>query len=60
MKQEPKARLSMRDFLGQQSNLDTLDMPPGATVLQRNVKCVRPGELRVRGGLRDVSFEQDE
>jgi len=59
MKQEPKARLQMRDFPGQQSNLDPLDVEPGGAVEQVNLKCVRTGELRVRGGLRQVTFEED-
>jgi hypothetical protein len=57
MKQEPKNRVEMRDFVGLQSNLDRHDIPPGGSTAQVNAQCIRPGELRVRGGLRDVTFE---
>ena len=46
-----------QDFLGQISNLDTTDLPPGAAVLQLNVDCQIPGCLRVRKGYRELTFE---
>jgi hypothetical protein len=54
-----QAMMRMRDFLGQVSNMDPHDLPPGAAQQQVNVTCVKQGQMKVRGGLREVTFEED-
>lgn len=39
------------------TDADPHDLPPGAAVVQDNAECIRPGYLDVRGGSREVWFE---
>lgn len=39
------------------SNYDPKDLPPGLSKIQINVNGYRRGELQVRRGLREVTFE---
>ena len=39
------------------SNYDPKDLPPGLSKIQVNVNGYRRGELQVRRGLREVTFE---
>lgn len=45
------------DFPGYMQNADPRDYPQGAAELQVNATCLHVGELAVRGGMREVSFE---
>lgn len=57
MAKDAQSVRSNRDFLGQTSNLDPLDVPEGGAVKQVNVTCQVNGELRVRRGYRQVEWE---
>jgi hypothetical protein len=46
-----------RDFPGLIDNVDPRDLPPGAADVQVNVCCILLGELQVRLGYREVSFD---
>lgn len=46
-------------FNGMVSVMDPRDLPPGQSVLQINGNCVRPGELNVRNGLAELTFEDE-
>lgn len=48
------------EFAGMTSNLDKHDIPAGGAQMQVNVNIVQPGTLRVRGGLREVTFDTEE
>lgn len=45
------------DFDGLMENVDPRDVPDGAAEEQVNATCFRFGELSVRNGLREVTFE---
>lgn len=47
----------IRDWSGMVSNADAEDLPPGTMQKQLNVHSDKQGELRVRRGLREVSFD---
>lgn len=47
------------DFPGLLTNVDPRDLPAGAAEEQLNATCVVIGELRVRLGVREVSFDED-
>jgi hypothetical protein len=51
--------VELRDFPGMINNADRLDMPPGAAELQLNACSLKAGELTVRQGWRQVTFESD-
>ena len=46
-----------RDFPGLIDNIDQRDIPPGAADTQVNICCIILGELSVRLGYREVSFD---
>lgn len=57
MGEPPKVEVSVKDFRGMGSNYDPKDLPPGLSKIQINVNGYRRGELQVRRGLREVTFE---
>ena len=44
------------DFIGQISDADAGDLPPGAAISQKNVSTTSAGKLRVRGGMQPATF----
>ena len=55
---EPRpAGVVIDDFVGMVSDADPGDIPDGAAAYQLNCGTVRPGELTVRGGLKEVTFD---
>lgn len=48
----------MTDFPGLQSNADARNLPSGAAADQRNLQCLRLGELTCRPGFKVVTFEE--
>lgn len=57
MAQPPSTSVQIEDFPGLQSGRDPLDIPEGAGEEQVNATCVVMGELQVRRGYRQVTFE---
>ena len=57
MPEEPKARMVIDDFKGLITAADTRDVPNGAAVIQVNVVIQDTGELTIRGGYKQVIFE---
>lgn len=49
--------VEIMDFPGMITNLDERDLPPGAASEQVNVCSLIGGELQVRRGIREVTFE---
>lgn len=45
------------DFPGMMSDVDPRDIPAGAAEEQVNICSMVPGELRVRLGLQEVTFD---
>lgn len=52
-------RVEIVDFAGMIDNVDPRDLPPGAAQLQINAVSLKMGELQVRRGLKDVTFEAE-
>jgi len=44
------------NFLGQVSDADSSDIPPGAAITQTNVSTTANGKLKIRGGIQPASF----
>jgi len=44
------------DFLGQVSDADSGDIPPGAAITQTNVSTTFNGKLKIRGGIQPATF----
>jgi len=59
MGEKPLSEREHTKFGGMVSSIDPHDVPPGQSVLQINGTAVRPGELVVRGGLKELSFDED-
>lgn len=59
MKDPPRSRAVINDFPGQVTNADPRDLPAGAAEEQTNAVSDTIGELRVRLGMRPVTFEED-
>lgn len=57
---EPRAQLEIADFSGMASNVDPTDVQPGVSRLQVNVHSIRRGELAIRRGLRELSFDEED
>lgn len=57
MPDRPRKSVEIREFPGLVNNVDKLDIPPGAAIVQTNITCVEEAELNTRGGYRIVSFE---
>lgn len=47
-------------FVGMVSNLNKRDLRPGQSSLQVNVTAVRHGEMTVRRGLRELTFDPED
>ncbi len=50
----------MADFPGMFTNVDPRDLPEGGAEEQLNATSMRLGELSVRLGIREVTFQEDE
>jgi hypothetical protein len=48
--------LAIRDFRGQISNADPIDVPPGGAVRQMNLSTTKTGVLAVRQGMQPATF----
>lgn len=57
MGMEPRSEVTIKDFPGLITDADDLDVPPGAADEQVNITSLKVGELSVRAGLREVTFE---
>ena len=53
----PKSSIDMSDFPGMLRNQDPQDLPPGGAEVQLNLACIERGQMRSRGGMRQVTFE---
>ncbi len=47
------------DFPGLASDVDPRDLTAGSSEIQNNLTCLVPGEMIVRGGLREVFFDEE-
>ncbi len=56
MAAKPERELVVRDFGGWRPDEDPHDLEPGSSTEQVNATSRRPGELRVRGGLKPLKF----
>ena len=45
------------DFLGQISDADSSDIPPGAAITQTNISTTAIGKLKIRGGIKPATFD---
>ena len=52
-----KPQVTISDFPGILTNVDPRDLPPGAAEEQVNAVALVYGELAVRRGIREVTFE---
>ena len=52
-----RQEIAMTDFPGLALAADPRDIPPGSSEEQVNMACINIGELVVRRGLREVTFE---
>ena len=51
--------VEIRDFRGMASNYDPNDITPGSSQLQVNINGLQRGQLEIRRGLREVTFEAE-
>ena len=58
MAQLPRAAAEIRDFGGLVNNVDPRDLEDGMAEVQINCCSILLGELTVRRGLLEVSFEE--
>jgi hypothetical protein len=58
MGEPAKTTMEIRDFRGMASNYDPNDIAPGTSQLQINVNGLQRGQLEVRRGMREVTFEE--
>ena len=54
---EAKEVVEIKDFRGMASNFDPNDISPGTSQVQTNVNGLQRGQLEVRRGMREVTFE---
>lgn len=54
-----ETNVEIRDFRGMASNYDPNDITPGSSQFQSNVNGLQRGQLEVRRGMREVTFETD-
>jgi hypothetical protein len=59
MGQLPRQAVSARDFPGLSTRTDPTDLGPGAAREQTNAQSHHPGELRVRAGVRRLTFQEE-
>lgn len=57
MSEKPDTTLSIRDFQGLALQADPNDLPEGAAYDQVNAQSSEIGKLKVRNGLRVITFE---
>lgn len=48
--------IKIKDFAGLATNVDTLDAKPSGMERQKNLTCVKAGQLTTRKGIRKVTF----
>jgi hypothetical protein len=53
-------QIEMRDILGLVSNRDPHDLRPGQAEEQVNIMILRPGEMMIRRGLKELVFDTDD
>jgi hypothetical protein len=58
MSQPAKGEVLLSDFPGLTDTIDRRDGPPGAAAVQTNLLSRLSGQMDVRRGLREVTFEQ--
>lgn len=51
--------VEIRDFPGLATRPDSLDTPPGASIVQENIQSSYEGQLRSRQGMTLVQFEEE-
>lgn len=56
--EKPLATEEMKAFGGMATSIDARDAEAGQATLQINVTAIRPGELNIRRGLAEVSFDE--
>jgi hypothetical protein len=59
MGEPARKSVEIRDFQGMASNMDPTDIKPGTSQLQVNVNGYKRGQLEVRRGLREITFESE-
>jgi hypothetical protein len=59
MGQPVRQAVVMADFPGLATRPDSLDIPPGASVIQENLSSAYEGQLRSRNGVDRVTFEEE-
>lgn len=57
MSEPVQAAVEVMQFQGLATNVDPTDRPPGLAVEQKNVTSQTPGELRIRRGIRKLTFK---
>ena len=59
---QSKAQTVVADFPGLMTNIgpDAPGGAPGAAEVQENLTCQRPGEMRVRPGIKPVEYDDEE
>lgn len=57
MGQPAEAIVEIRVFTGMNSLVDSHDVKPGQSAKQINVAAVKPGELNLRRGLRELTYD---
>ena len=57
-KPEAANTIEIESFAGLQTNVDPRNADDGGALLQENLSMVVPGMLQVRGGIREISFEE--
>lgn len=60
MSEPAQTEVAIKDFRGMASNLDPTDIQPGFAEIQINVNGFKRGQLEVRRGLRELTFEAEE
>ena len=54
-----EAEVTVSSFQGMVSNVDPHDVEPGQSVSQVNVLSHRQGELVLRGGIREATYDSE-
>jgi hypothetical protein len=55
--ERPEESVRIRRFEGLVSNRGAFPEKPGEAKVQTNLRCRSPGQLEVRGGMRQLQFE---
>jgi len=51
--------VEIRDFPGLATRPDSLDTPPGSSIIQENMQSSYEGQLRSRQGMTPIQFEEE-